>query len=95
MEQKLVLERSGDDIVLKCGEAILETYSFSSTIDFKGLLNYLMADELLSKFSLEDNVKEKKPQEEKLVALLTRIIDMYNKHVDAFAIYQRASENKS
>jgi hypothetical protein len=94
MEQKLVVERLGDDIVLKCGESILETYSFSSTIDFKGLLGYLMAEELSSKFSLEDNVKDKKPQEEKLVALITRIISMYDKRVDAFAIYQKELEKK-
>lgn len=88
MEQKIIAERTENNISLKCGETIWETYSFAATIDFRGLTSHLIGDELNSKFLLVDQVSNKTSQEQKLVSLILLILQKYNDRVDALNAYK-------
>lgn len=77
------ISRIEDNIVIKNGidDNIIESYSFDKEINFSGLTEYLLKQNLSKEIELKNNIADIQEKEQNLVNIINQIIEGYNSKV--------------
>ena len=86
--------KDNDKINLYNNEELVETYTFSSDIDFKQLINFLISKNLQEKYTIDKEFDDKTPEEEGLISLIKDILSDYNKKVDDYETFLKNEQKK-
>lgn len=86
--------KDNDKINLYNNEELVETYTFSSDIDFKQLINFLISKNLQEKYTIDKEFDDKTPEEEGLTSLIKDILSDYNKKVDDYETFLKNEQKK-
>lgn len=86
--------KDNDKISLYNNEELVETYTFSSDIDFKQLINFLISKNLQEKYTIDKEFDDKTPEEEGLISLIKDILSDYNKKVDDYKTFLKNEQKK-
>lgn len=86
--------KDNDKISLYNNEELVETYTFSSDIDFKQLINFLISKNLQEKYTIDKEFDDKTPEEEGLISLIKDILSDYNKKVDDYETFLKNEQKK-
>lgn len=76
--------KENNDIILLYNKVEIERYNFTKNIDFNGLVNFLLTNNLQTKYTIAKEFKDKTPEEEGLVQLVKKILDDYNDKIDDY-----------
>lgn len=88
----MIIDKIGEEIILKENEKIIEKYSFEKEINFEKLTEYLLRKNLAKKLELLNEIKNVEERDKNLIKLINEIIDDYNKKVDEFVRFQKENE---
>ena len=77
------ISRIEDNIVIKncIDDNIIESYSFDKEINFSGLTEYLLKQNLSKEIELKNNIADIQEKEQNLVNIINQIIESYNSKV--------------
>ena len=80
------ISRIEDNIVIKNGidGNIIESYSFDKEINFSGLTEYLLKQNLSKEIELKNNIADIQEKEQNLVNIINQIIESYNYKVKEY-----------
>ena len=80
------ISRIEDNIVIKncIDDNIIESYSFDKEINFSGLTEYLLKQNLSKEIELKNNIADIQEKEQNLVNIINRIIESYNSKVKEY-----------
>ena len=80
------ISRIEDNIVIKNGidDNIIESYSFDKEINFSGLTEYLLKQNLSKEIELKNNIADIQEKEQNLVNIINQIIESYNSKVKEY-----------
>ena len=77
------ISRIEDNIVIKncIDDNIIESYSFDKEINFSGLTEYLLKQNLSREIELKNNIADIQEKEQNLFNIINQIIESYNSKV--------------
>lgn len=77
------ISRLGDIIIIKniIDDNIIESYSFDKEINFSGLIEYLLKQNLAQEIKLKNNITDIQEKEQNLFNIINKIITSYNSKV--------------
>lgn len=77
------ISRLGDIIIIKniIDNNIIESYSFDKEINFSGLIEYLLKQNLAQEIKLKNNITDIQEKEQNLFNIINKIITSYNSKV--------------
>lgn len=80
------ISRIEDNIVIKncIDDNIIESYSFDKEINFSGLTEYLLKQNLSKEIELKNNIADIQEKEQNLVNIINQIIESYNSKVKEY-----------
>lgn len=84
-----------DNINLYSDDNLVETYNFSKDIDFKGLVKFLLNENLNSKYTIDKEFYDKTSEEEELVILIKYILNDYNAKIDEHNDFIKRQQEKN
>ena len=86
--------KKNEAIQLVENQKVIEEYKFDNEINFSKLMEYLLSLHLSKKITLDDNVSNKKLEEENLLKIITNIINDYNNKTEELETFKKEIENK-
>lgn len=89
------INRENIYIIIREDDNIIEKYSLTEEINFKGLVDYLLKKNLSNKVHIESKVKDLTESEENLISLINKIIVSYNDKVEELVEFKKSYEIES
>ncbi len=88
----LTMIKKDDKVFIKNGDEPIEDYSLSESIDFSGLMSFLLKTDLSEKIDFDVSNFKPDQQDLPLLTLLNSIKDNYNKKVDEYESFKKEFE---
>lgn len=84
----MILDKIGEEIILKENEKVIEKYSFEKEINFEKLTELLLSKNLTEEIELSNEILSIEERDKNLVKLIYEIITDYNEKVNEFKKFQ-------
>ncbi|MCX4364395.1 MAG: hypothetical protein OSJ70_01290 [Bacilli bacterium] len=75
------LIRKEKNVILMSEKSEIESYSFDKEINFSGLINFLLNQNLSKQIEINDTLNDKSEAEENLINIIFELVDDYNSKV--------------